>query len=166
MLRWLAPALLLALAMPAAAVVAAPSSTEQAAFYPAAADARADLDAALADAARDGRLAVIVFGADWCHDSTALAKVLTGKAFRDEFGARFSVTFIDVGVPQTGNGRNLDLIARYGVKRMRGTPALFVIGPDGRPRNSRRDAQSWRNADSRGEAAILDWFRRLSAKSG
>ncbi len=162
MLRRLAPALLLALAVPASAVLAAPASAEQSAYYPAAADARADLDAALADAARSGRLAVIVFGADWCHDSTALAKVLTGEAFRAEFGARFSVTFIDVGVPQTGNGRNLDLIARYGVKRMRGTPALFVIGSDGRPRNSRRDAQSWRNADSRGEAAILDWFRRLS----
>ena len=85
---------------------------------------------------------MVVFGADWCHDSTGLAKVLTGPAFREEFGARFSVTFIDVGVPQVGKGRNLDLIARYGVKRMRGTPALFVIGPDGRPRNSRRDAQS------------------------
>ena len=164
MLRRLAPALLLALATPGAAALAAPAEAEQVAFYPAAADARADLDAALADAARSGRFAVVVFGADWCHDSVALAQVLTGPAFRDEFGARFAVTFIDVGVPQTGNGRNLDLIARYGVKRMRGTPALFVIGPDGRPRNSRRDAESWRNADSRGEAAILDWFRRLSAK--
>lgn len=164
MLRRLAPALLLALAAPGGAALAAPVEAGQPAFYPAAADARADLDAALVDAARSGRFAVVVFGGDWCHDSTGLARVLTGPAFRDEFGARFSVTFIDVGVPQTGNGRNLDLIARYGVKRMRGTPALFVIGPDGRPRNSRRDAQSWRNADSRGEAAILDWFRRLSAK--
>lgn len=164
MLRRLAPALLLALVVPGASAWAASTPAEQSAHYPAAADARADLDAALAEAARTGRSAVIVFGGDWCHDSTGLAKVLTGPAFRDEFGARFSVTFIDVGVPQTGNGRNLDLIARYGVKRMRGTPAMFVIGPDGRPRNSRRDAQGWRNADSRGEAAILDWFRRLSAK--
>lgn len=164
MLRRLAPALLLALVGPGASAWAASTPVEQSAYYPAAADARADLDAALAEAARTGRSAVIVFGGDWCHDSTGLAKVLTGPAFRDEFGARFSVTFIDVGVPQTGNGRNLDLIARYGVKRMRGTPAMFVIGPDGAARNSRRDAQGWRNADSRGEAAILDWFRRLSAK--
>lgn len=164
MLRRLAPALLLALVGPGASAWAASTPAELSAYYPAAADARADLDAALAEAARTGRFAVIVFGGDWCHDSTGLAKVLTGPAFRDEFGARFSVTFIDVGVPQTGNGRNLDLIARYGVKRMRGTPAMFVIGPDGAARNSRRDAQGWRNADSRGEAAILDWFRRLSAK--
>ena len=164
MLRRLAPALLLALVVPGASAWAASTPAEQSAYYPAAADACADLDAARADAARTGRSAVIVFGGDWCHDSTGLAKVLTSPAFRDEFGARFSVTFIDVGVPQTGNGRNLDLIARYGVKRMRGTPAMFVIGPDGAARNSRRDAQGWRNADSRGEAAILDWFRRLSAK--
>jgi thiol-disulfide isomerase/thioredoxin len=80
------------------------------------------LDAALVSAKAEGKLAVIVFGADWCHDSQGLAKVLTSDAFKTEFGARFTVTFIDVGTPQAGKGRNLDLARRFGIKRMEGHP--------------------------------------------
>lgn len=131
-------------------------------FYLVTDDDAGMLDAALASAKAEGKQAVIVFGADWCHDSRALAKVLTGEAFKAEFGARYAVTFIDVGVPQTGQGRNLDLVARFGVKKMKGTPALFVISPEGKRINSTKDAVSWRNAHSRGEAAILGWFRKLA----
>lgn len=138
-----------------AASAAAPS------FYDPKADARAVMDAALDDAARSGRSAVLVFGADWCHDSIALAKLLTSDAFRAEFGKGYAVTFIDVGVPQRGQGRNIDLLARFKVKQLKGTPAMFVVGPDGKLRNSRKDALSWRNAESRGAAATLAWFRKL-----
>lgn len=130
-------------------------------FYDQKADARAAMDAALAGAAQSGRSAVLVFGADWCHDSVALAKVLTSDAFKTEFGQDYSVTFIDVGVPQTGNGRNIELLARFKVKQLKGTPAMFVVGADGRQRNKSKDALSWRNAESRGAAATLDWFRKL-----
>lgn len=131
------------------------------AYYEQKADARAAMDAALASAAQSGRSAVLVFGADWCHDSVALAQILTSAAFKAEFGQAYSVTFIDVGVPQTGNGRNIDLLARFKVKELKGTPAMFVVGPDGRQRNKSKDALSWRNAESRGAAATLEWFRKL-----
>jgi thiol:disulfide interchange protein len=130
-------------------------------FYDQQADARAAMGAALADAAQTGRSAVLVFGADWCHDSVALAKVLTSDAFKAEFGAGYTVAFIDVGRPQTGTGRNIDLLARFKVDELKGTPAMFVVGPDGKPQNKRKDALSWRNAASRGEAATLAWFRKL-----
>ena len=130
-------------------------------FYDQRADARAAMDAALADAAQSGRSAVLVFGADWCHDSVALAQVLTSDAFKVEFGKGYSVPFIDVGVPQTGKGRNIDLLARFKVKELKGAPAMFVVGPDGKQRNKSKDALSWRNAESRGPAATLKWFRKL-----
>lgn len=122
-------------------------------------DDKAMLKAELAKAKAAGKLAVIVFGADWCHDSRSLAKLLTSPAFTDEFGARFAVIFVDVGVPQAGQGRNLDLVKHYGIKKMKGTPALFVVSPKDKRLNSVDDAASWKNADSRGEAAILKWFR-------
>lgn len=140
---------------PKAQVAAKPQATN---FYPAQANGQDVLDATLARGRTEGKLAVIVFGADWCHDSQALAQVLTSDSFKTRFGARFTVTFIDVGVPQTGNGRNLDLVRRLGIKTMKGTPAMFVISPMGKRINSKVDAVSWRNADSRREAAILGWF--------
>jgi thiol-disulfide isomerase/thioredoxin len=133
-------------------------------FFIETADDTAMLDTALARARTEGKLAVIVFGADWCHDSQALGKVLTSAAFKQEFGARFAVIFVDVGIPQAGQGRNLDLVARYGVKKLKGTPALFVISPTGKRVNSKKDAESWRNADSRSAEDVLGWFRQLAIK--
>ena len=133
-------------------------------FFIETADDSAMLEAELAKAKAAGKLTVIVFGADWCHDSRSLAKVLTSPAFTDEFGARFAVIFVDVGVPQAGQGRNLDLVKRYGVKNLKGTPAMFVISPKGKRINSKKDAVGWRNADSRKPEEVLDWFRKLAAK--
>jgi len=129
-------------------------------YFPAEPNADFILETAVADARERGQLAVIVFGADWCHDSHYLARVLTSTAFEQAYGKRLAVTFIDVGKPQTGEGRNLDLVAGLGVQRLRSTPALFVLNGAGIPLNSTRDAVSWRNAEKRGEAAILAAFRR------
>ena len=162
--RLLAALLLTLGVVTAPAQADAPAASEATHFYPADADGASVLAAALAEAAAQGRVAVIVFGADWCRDSRALARTLTSDAFRSEFGGRYSVTFIDVGKPQTGNGRNLDLVARFGVKKLKSTPALFLISPRGKRINTRKDAIGWRNADSRGEAAILEWFRAAAAQ--
>ena len=133
-------------------------------FFVETADDTAMLDAALAKAKAEGKLAVIVFGGDWCHDSRSLATVLTSDRFTSEFGARFAVTFVDVGIPQAGQGRNLALVARFGVKKLKGTPAMFVISPGGKRINSKKDAVGWRNADSRSPADVLGWFRKLATK--
>ena len=146
------------------ASVSAAAKPAETQFYPAAANGTAVLNAALLDAKTSGKPAVIVFGADWCHDSRALAKVLASDAFKAEFGARYTVTLIDVGKPQTGAGRNLDLVKQLGVKNLKSTPALFVISPDGKLLNGPKDAVSWRNADSRGNPAMLAWFRSFSKK--
>jgi len=165
MLRFAVAALLALTPCAAALGQASPPAAkpQETHFYPAEANAPAVLDAALASARAQGKLAVVVFGADWCHDSRALARTLESDAFRSKFGSRFLVTFIDVGVPQTGKGRNLDLVKRFGVKNLKSTPALFVISAKGKRINSKKDAIGWRNADSRGEAAILGWFDTVLA---
>ena len=166
-LRLIAP-VLLALCAGQAGVVTAqespPAGAAKVVYYPALANGPAVLDQALAKAAASNHRAVIVFGADWCHDSRALAKVLTSEAFKTEFSARYDVTLIDVGRPQTGAGRNLELVTRLGVKNLKSTPALFVIAPQGKLLNGNKDAVSWRNAESRGTDKILAWFRSFDKK--
>jgi hypothetical protein len=159
--------MLLALVAPVTDAIPAPpvaAAAEQTRFYPQDADATAVLEAALGEAARSGKIALVVFGADWCHDSRGLAEVLTSSAFTGEFGSRYTLTFIDVGRPQSGAGRNLNLVARFGVKHLKSTPAMFAISPLGEQLNSKKDAISWRNAHSRGETAILEWMRELQDK--
>lgn len=152
--------------VPAVSHAGEAAEQSRAIFYPQDADAAKVLDTALTTAKADGKLAVVVFGADWCHDSQALAQVLTSDPFKAEFGARFTVTFIDVGTPQIGQGRNLELAKRLGIKRLDGTPAMVVISPKGKRLNSKSDAVSWRNADSRPVEAIFGWFRALAQKAG
>ena len=165
----LAASLLLALGAGQAAVPAQDSEVQaevqsvasRLLYYPVEADAQKVFDQALDKARASNARAVIVFGADWCHDSRALAKVLTSDAFGKEFGSRFEVTFIDVGRPQTGEGRNLDLVKRLGVKDLKSTPAMFVLRGDGKLLNGKKDAVSWRNAESRGTDKVLAWFRNF-----
>lgn len=162
----------LALTLGSAAGAAPPPSLSRpagtalaSAFYPRAVHGEKVLATALEEARTTDRLAVIVFGADWCHDSRALAEVLTSAPFAGRFAERFAVTFIDVGSPQTGQGRNLDLAARYGATNLKSTPALFVIAPDGRLLNSTENALGWRNADSRSAEEILAWFDTLARRN-
>ncbi len=173
MLLRLAAAALLALSAGQAGVVTAQDSSQPAGvlpeahrplFYPGDIDGSAVLDRALAHAAASKTKAVIVFGADWCHDSRALGEVLTSAAFKSEFGNRYEVTFIDVGRPQTGEGRNLDLVKRLGVNNLKSTPALFVLRGDGKLLNGTKDAVGWRNAESRGTDKVLAWFRGFDRK--
>ncbi len=135
----------------------APASAETK-WFPEDKHADQTIAAAVAQASASKRYAVIVFGADWCHDSRSLARALTSPAFTSQFGGRFSVTFIDVGKPQTGAGHNLGTVAAVGVKDLKSTPAMFVLGGDGKPLNKSKDAVSWRNAESRGQDKILGWF--------
>ncbi len=101
-----------------------------------------------------GQRVIAVFGANWCHDSRALAGWLTSPDFEPLLRDHFQVVFIDVGHPQLDVGRNLDLAARYGVTQIDGTPNLLVIDSQGALVNTPESARGWRNAASRSEESI------------
>jgi hypothetical protein len=127
--------------------------------YGVAADAMGDVDAALARAAGNGKRVLVVLGANWCHDSTALAGWLETPRFAALVSARYELVFVNVGMPQTGDGHNLDVARRFGLAEMKGTPALLVLTAEGEAVN-RDTAASWRNAASRSEDVI---FAELTA---
>lgn len=97
---------------------------------------------------------MLVLGANWCHDSRALAGWLETPRFAALTAAHYEVVFVDVGSPQTGEGRNLDIARRFGLPDMVGTPALLVLDADGTAVNL-DTAASWRDAASRSEDAIF-----------
>ena len=116
-------------------------------------DAMGDVDAALARAAASGRRVLLVLGANWCHDSRALAGWLETPRFAALVAERYELVFVNVGMPQTGDGHNLDVAQRFGLAEMKGTPAVLVLTPEGRALNL-DTAATWRNAASRSEDAI------------
>ena len=156
----LAIAALLALALAGCAAMsdAGPAHPEATA-YAVTPDAMGDVDAALARAAASDKRVLLVMGANWCHDSRALAGWLETPRFAALVSEAYEVVYVDVGVPQTGEGRNLEIAQRFGLGEISGTPALLVLTADGRAVNL-DNAASWRNAASRSEDAI---FAELAA---
>ena len=156
---------MLALALGACASVPqqAAAPHPEARLYAADADAMADVDAALARASVSGKRVAVVLGANWCHDSRALAGWLETPRFAALAAAHYELVYVDVGMPQTGEGRNLEVARRFGLDELKGTPALLVLGADGRAVNL-ESAAKWRNAASRSEDAIYDELAALADK--
>ena len=69
------------------------------------ADAASELEFAQKGAAISGKKLLIIMGGNWCHDSAALANLIDSPRFVGMITQNYEVLFVDVGVPQTGNGR-------------------------------------------------------------
>lgn len=151
-----AAALALLAAVPTGCVAAGDHAVPSATPFESArsnADYAAQLDRAIGRLPAGKRL-LVVFGADWCHDSRALAGWLSDPRFASRVNERFDVVFIDVAHPQEGKGRNLDLAARFGLGDLHSTPAMVVVDASGARLNSIADALAWRNAGSRSQDSI------------
>lgn len=119
--------------------------------------AMADVDAALARAAeRDARV-LLVMGANWCHDSRGLAGWLSTPRFARMIHARYELVYVDVGHPQEGEGRNIDIAQRFGIEEITGTPTVLILSPEGTLLNA-ETAPTWRNAASRTEDEVFEYF--------
>ncbi|UOR16456.1 thioredoxin family protein [Qipengyuania aquimaris] len=125
-------------------------------------DASADVDAALERAMTSGKHVLLVMGANWCHDSRALAGWLETPRFQQLVDAEYELVFVNIGMPQTGDGHNLEIARRFGLEELPGTPNLLVLTPFGTLVNA-ETATSWRNAASRSEDEIYDELVRLAS---
>jgi Thioredoxin-like len=127
-------------------------------------DAQADVESALASGKASGKTVLIIMGANWCHDSIGLAGWLDTPRFMVMMRDRYETVYVDVGTPQTGKGRNLEIAKRFGIKKVRNTPLVMLVSADGKLLNDRKDAVSWRNAASRSEDEVYRYFAEFQRK--
>jgi thioredoxin 1 len=137
---------LVACALAAWAVVAAEAP------YDEKADARADVQHAIATAKADHKDILLVFGANWCPDCRELDKALHGSSEALVSG-RFEVVKIDVG----NFNKNLDIASRYGNPIKSGIPAVVVLTPDDHIVYSTKGGEL-ANARKMGETGIYDFL--------
>ena len=122
--------------------------------YDKSADARTDVEAAIARANVSGKMALIVMGANWCHDSRGLAAQFEKSKFQTLIKDHYELVYVDVGQKD----RNIDIAQDFGVESIVGTPTVFVVSGQGEVLNL-DTAPSWRNAASRSESEIYTYFR-------
>lgn len=155
---------LLALTLALGGCATTPIAHPEASLYDSAADASAAFAAARERSQASGKPLIAVLGANWCHDSRALAGWLEMPRFRQLVADHFELVFVDVGRPQTGEGRNQQIPQEFGIAEMKSTPALLVIASDGTLLN-RESATKWGNAASRSEDAIYAELASFAPRS-
>ena len=127
--------------------------------YDAARDADADLAAAMKAAADTGTMTLLVMGGNWCHDSRALAGHFASERFAPLLEEHYQLVYVDVG----RKVRNQHIARRFGLDGTPGTPTVLVLDSEGRTLN-RDDAPTWRNAASRGEDAVYEYFEGFAER--
>jgi hypothetical protein len=128
------------------------------AVYDPAADAEAAINATLAEAAQRDVPALLVFGANWCHDSRGFAdRIATHPQLSDFMAEHYAVTFIDVGQRHV----NLDQAARFGVETFHGTPTLVISNGDGLTENA-STVHDWRAVYNAADADLATYFARFA----
>ena len=98
-------------------------------LYPDPAQASADIAAAVAQAAREGKRVLVDFGGDWCTD----CKVLDVNMRKPENAAILALSYVvvHVNVGDRGIETNFDVARRYGIPLEKGVPALAVLDGKG-----------------------------------
>lgn len=129
--------------------------------YDETADARAALNNALQQAKAQGKRVLVVFGANWCDDCQALAKLMATGQVAEHVAQRYVVTKVDVG----NFDKNLDLARQMGDAIKKGIPAVAVIAADGA---FMRATQAGELASARrmGDAQVVGVLDRLAATPG
>lgn len=106
-------------------------------IYPAPAQAKADLAAALKTAAAGHKRVLLDFGGNWCADCQVLDMYFHDAHNLPLLQANFVLVHIDIGY----NDANLDIAGRYGVPIEKGVPALAVLSEKGELLYSQKTGQ-------------------------
>lgn len=132
-----------------------PMATAQAGeLYLPSADPLAELQQTLDTARESGKLALVILGGNWCHDSRALAARLFEEPLRTTIDAHYQVLFVDVGYLDQGKA----VITRLGVPVYYATPTVLIVDPVSGQLVNTQNRHQWANAASIGMQESVDYF--------
>jgi protein disulfide-isomerase len=126
--------------------------------YDEAADAKAEIQAALVQAQKSKVPVLVVFGANWCGDCKVLDMAFKSGTSAPLINKSFRVVKVNVG----RFDKNVEIAETYGVPLKHGIPAVAVLTPEGKVTYATRGGEL---ADARGmgESGIYDFFVKVAA---
>lgn len=122
------------------------------------ADAKAEVDAALARAKISGKRVIVDLGGNWCGDCRVFAGILAVPEVKKFVDAHFEVVLVNVGRYDT----NLDIPARWGIDKLQAAPTTLIVSPQGELIN-KDDTVALRDARSMTPQAVVDWLAHWAA---
>jgi len=119
-------------------------------------DPLADVQQALGRADDGNRLALVVLGANWCHDSRALAARLHRPPLAELIQQHYELVFVDVGFLDKGR----DVLQRFGVAHFYATPTVLIIDPSTGALVDDEERHIWSNAYSIDMTESVQYFEK------
>ena len=147
--------LVICLGLVAGCATAAETDPDGRLFQPSA-DPLADVQQALGRAEDGDRLALVVLGANWCHDSRALASRLNSPPLAALIQQEYELVFVDVGFLDKGR----DVVQQFGVPQFYATPTVLIIDPSSGVLINDEDRHMWANAYSIDMPSSIQYFEK------
>ncbi len=124
-------------------------------------DPMAVVDQTLSRAMANGKKALVILGANWCHDSRGLAARVDEPEMAKVIEENYEMVFIDVGPLKNGK----DITRRFGLPIFYATPTVLVIDPKTETLVNADDMHQWRNADRISLEDSVDYFNRMADRN-
>jgi hypothetical protein len=121
-------------------------------------DAMADVSKAIDTARDNNKLVLVVMGANWCHDSRALASRLYEGPLETLITENYETVFVDVGYLEKGK----DVITSLGSPVYYATPTVLIVDPASGEVINARNRHQWANAASISMQASIDYFQQMA----
>jgi len=119
-------------------------------------DPLSDVQQALSRAGDGDRLALVVLGANWCHDSRALAARLHHSPLAEVIQEDYELVFVDVGFYDNGRA----VVQQFGVANFYATPTVLIIDPSSGQLVNDEDRHIWSNAYSIDMSSSVEYFEK------
>jgi len=117
-----------------------------------------DVTAALDAARKNNKLALVVMGANWCHDSRGLAARLYQEPLHSLVNEYYETVFVDVGFLDKGK----DVISRLGPPVYYATPTVLIIDPVSGRLVNQTNRHQWANAYSISMDDSVEYFQQMA----
>jgi hypothetical protein len=129
-------------------------------LYPPDADAKAEIQEALARAARSRKRVLLVFGGNWCYDCHVLEAALYSPEIAPLLAPNFELVHVDIGHMD----KNLDLAQKYEIPLDKGVPAIAVLEANGTLLYSQKKGE-FEAAHRMGPEEIVEFLARWKPQS-
>ena len=126
------------------------------ALYSPSVDPLADVQQALDRAADNERLALVVLGANWCHDSRALAARLQRSPLAEVIQQHYELVFVDVGFYENGRA----VMRQFDVAHYYATPTVLIVDPSNGQLVNDEDRHIWGNAYKIDMPSSVQYFEK------
>ena len=119
-------------------------------------DPLSDVQQALSRAGDGDRRALVVLGANWCHDSRALASRLHQSPLAEVIQQHYELVFVDVGFYEKGRA----VTQQFGVAHYYATPTVLIIDPLNGQLVNDEDRHIWGNAFNIDMSSSVQYFEK------